>query len=223
MGKSTTGDERPPTEWAGRAACRVRRRGRPRRTRPCRERRIRRRLGGGRRAGARAIAATVDPDGAEPELPGRDVVVVQALGDVEDPVARSIDTFERGLEVAMARLVIADLLRGHDPAKVTPSRRFDAANRSSSRLVMTASLKRRWSEASASAESGKAGQFPHRAGERRNFARRSAPGRGPRRRHGTPWQGCPGTGGTGPPRARPRGRRRPRAAPRSKSLGRGPE
>ena len=88
------------------------------------------------------------------------VVVVQALGDVEDPLARDVDPLEGELEVALGRLVLPACWAVTIQSKVTPSRRFEAANRSSSQFVMTPSRKRRFSLASASAESGNAGQSP---------------------------------------------------------------
>ena len=46
------------------------------------------------------------------------MVVVEALGDVEDPLARQPDALEGDLEVALVRLVATDLLGGHDPVEV---------------------------------------------------------------------------------------------------------
>ena len=64
-------------------------------------------VGGRRRARARPVVAAVDPDGREPEPLGRHVVVEEALGDVQDALARQPDPLERDLEVARVGLVAA--------------------------------------------------------------------------------------------------------------------
>ncbi len=48
-------------------------------------------VGRGRGPEPGPIVAAVDPDRGQPQLLGRDVVVVQALGDVEDPLRRDVD------------------------------------------------------------------------------------------------------------------------------------
>ena len=79
-----------------------------------------RRLGGRRRAEAVAALAAVDPHGRHAERLRRHVVVEQALGDVQDPLARDVDALEREREVRRVRLVAARLLRGHDPVELDP-------------------------------------------------------------------------------------------------------
>jgi hypothetical protein len=104
--------------------------------------------------------AAVDPDGRHPQRLGWDVVVVEALGHVEDPFTRHLDPLEREREVGLVGLVGADLLGGDDPVERDSEPRFEEAKRSSSQLVMTPSLNRACRRASASAESAKAGQSP---------------------------------------------------------------
>jgi hypothetical protein len=50
----------------------------------------------------------------------RDVVVEEALGDVEDPTPRQGQAFEEELEVGHPGLVAAGLLGGHDPVELDP-------------------------------------------------------------------------------------------------------
>src|SRR5205823_8741061 len=57
----------------------------------------------------------IDPDRAKTERLRRDVIVVKALGDVEDPLARELEPLERYLEVAWTRLVGTDLLGRDGP------------------------------------------------------------------------------------------------------------
>ena len=66
---------------------------------------------------ARAITPAVDPHRQQPELARGDVIVEQALGDVEDAVARTADPLERQLEVAVAGLVAPGLLGRDDPVE----------------------------------------------------------------------------------------------------------
>ena len=87
-----------------------------------------------------AVVAPVDPDRGHAERLGGHVVVEQALGDVEDPLARDVDALEGELEVGEPRLVALRLFGRDRPSRTsTPSRRFEAANRSSSQFVMTPS------------------------------------------------------------------------------------
>jgi len=63
----------------------------------------------------------VDPDRAETEPLRRDVVVVQALRDVEDPLGPDAvhrKPLQQRPEVPLVRLVRADLLGGDDPVEV---------------------------------------------------------------------------------------------------------
>ena len=69
---------------------------------------------------ALGVAAAVDPDGRHPQVLGRDVVVEEALGDVQDPLPRHVDRLERELEVVEAGLVAPRLLGGHDPVELRP-------------------------------------------------------------------------------------------------------
>ena len=125
-----------------------------------RERRVGDRVGGWRGAEAGPVVAAIDPDGGQPEPFRRNVVVEQALGDVQDPFAWQTDPLEGDLEVARVRLVAAGLLGRDDPLESIPRRAAERANRSSSQLVMMPRPKRVASCRSASLESGKAGQSP---------------------------------------------------------------
>ena len=157
---------------------RLRRPGRrPRRTTPCPDTWRRAGIGRRRRARARAIVAPVDPDRRQPESLGRHVIVEQALGDVHDPVASAG-------RAARMRHGSSRSFGLYDPtccavttqSNSTPSRRFDAANRSSSQLVRTPSRNRRLSRRSASAESGNAG---HASTDREKVATSSPVGSNP--------------------------------------------
>ena len=64
-----------------------------------------------------AVAA-IDPDGREPELLGRHMVVEEALRDVQDALPRQPDALEGDLEVVRVRFVAAGHLGGHDPIEV---------------------------------------------------------------------------------------------------------
>ena len=68
------------------------------------------------------------------------MVVEQALGDVQDPLARQADPLERDLEVRVVRLVAPACWAVMTQSNVTPEPPLDAAKRSSSQLVMTAEL-----------------------------------------------------------------------------------
>ena len=97
-----------------------------------REGRVGRRLGRRRRTAARSAVAAVDPDRREAQPLGRDVVVEQALGDVEDPLARQPDPLEGDLEVVLVGLVAPGLLGGHDPVE----RRAEARRGSGEQVVI---------------------------------------------------------------------------------------
>ena len=56
-------------------------------------------MGFWRRAEAGFLVTAVDPDGGHPELLGTDVVVIETLRDVQDPVARHVDRVEGDFEV----------------------------------------------------------------------------------------------------------------------------
>ena len=89
-----------------------------RRTTPCRgTSRPARTLDRRRRAAAGPVPAAVDPDARHPELLGGDVIVEEALRDVQDPLAWDVDRLEGQLEPARARLVGARLLGGDDPGE----------------------------------------------------------------------------------------------------------
>src|SRR5262245_20833109 len=65
--------------------------------------------------------AAVDPGGSEAEALGRNVVVEQALGRVQQPLlahAERGDALQQDLEVAWRRLVGADVLSGDDQVEL---------------------------------------------------------------------------------------------------------
>ena len=109
----------------------------------------------------------VDPDGRQAEPLGRDVVVVQALGDVEDAVARQPEPLEREFEVPLARLVAPGLLGGHDPVEVGA----EASRRPGEQVVVAIGDD---AEAEPSME---AGEGSRRIGEGRPLADRIGEGR----------------------------------------------
>ena len=117
--------------------------------------------------------------------------------------------------VALVRLVGADLLGRHDP--VERRRRAcgrDAANRSSSQFVITPSRKRSSSRASASARVRERRPVGHGGRERRGLRVGAARSRARRRRRAGPRPRRRGRRGTARPRPPPRGARSGRAGPR---------
>src|SRR5579859_5476947 len=78
------------------------------------------------------VMATVDPGCGEAERLRRDVIVVEALGDVEDSVAGQADPLEGEVEVAGVGLVAPELPGGDDPVEPDP----EAAGRGREEVVV---------------------------------------------------------------------------------------
>jgi len=78
-------------------------------------------VGRRRRSAAGPVVAAIDPDRVDPQPLRRRVIVIEALGDVEDPGRRDparVEPLAQGFEVVDVRLVAADLLGGDDPVEV---------------------------------------------------------------------------------------------------------
>ena len=113
-----------------------------------------------RRPRPRSVVAAVDPDSRETEGLRRNVVVEQALRDMEDPVTRKPDPLHGNLEVVRVRLVAPGRLRRDDPIEIGPQ----APSRPSEQVVIAvrdhAEPETFVEPSRAAAESGKAGHSP---------------------------------------------------------------